>query len=349
MTNTEETELEKSLKTMNDEQREYILFLNLYSIEDNEKRRNIYNELVKKKSYNDIKIYLLASYLADYNKFYKKCTNINELNIANQEYKIILQKTKQLAQELNLQNSLEIANLYTYLLYNGYFSKNHSLSYGTGNNDSIEKHFALDIMNGSGVCLNFGDMLTDFINEFDYSAANLINKYDAIVNMDNIQEPALKTESMSLKKNFLHKILTPFQNITGNHLFTLIKENDKIYIYDATNFIILDIKDRFNCDNICGNGSCKIKPYYSHSNNNSDKALKTLQYLNMGTSFTSPYDKKKFICTWEVCHEKFSNNSLLLNCFYDEIKSNIENINANLPIIKKIIREREKEYIKRKK
>ena len=32
MTNTEETELEKSLKTMNDEQREYILYLNLYSI-----------------------------------------------------------------------------------------------------------------------------------------------------------------------------------------------------------------------------------------------------------------------------------------------------------------------------
>ena len=337
MINMEETELEKALETMSDEQKEYTVFLTLYKMKNHEQRIKV-NERFKEKGYNYPKAFLMAHLFSSNDNYEKYSSEITELMVVNQNYKVILQKTKQLSQELNLQNSLEIASLYTYLLWNGYFSENQSLTFQTSNRIMIDQHYSFDIMNGHGVCLNFSDMLTDFINDFDYSAATLINRLDVNYKRDYMPKIERKVGKDRLGSKILGKIMTPISNKVGNHAFTLIKENEQMYIYDPTNLMIFDIKDKFNCDNVCGTGSSKIKPYFSHFINKSGKAEETLVNFNMETIFRLPYDRKTFICTFEECFEKFSNNTYLLNRFYDDIHSNIESISNNVSNIKKLIK-----------
>jgi len=106
--------------------------------------------------------------------------------------------------------------------------------------------------------------------------------------------------------------------------------------------MIFNLEDKFNCSNVCGSGGSKLKPYFSHYLNDSDKSLLALVDLNMRNDFVSPYTRKDFIFTWENCYENFEVNSYLLNCFHDDIRNNIEIINNNATNIKKLIKEKRK-------
>lgn len=200
--------------------------------------------------------------------------------MAEQSYKDILRKTKQLASELKLNNSLELSNLFTYLLWNGYFSKDNLLKFQTDKRLLITNYYGFDIMNGIGVCLNFSDMLSDFLNQFDYNVATIFNIVSKKVKTDYM--PTVKRESS--KSNFRQRIISamasPLSNVVGNHAFNFICENDGFYIYDSTNLMMFNLEDKFNCSNVCGTGSAKIKPYFSHYLNDSDKSLLALVDLN---------------------------------------------------------------------
>ena len=74
-------------------------------------------------------------------------------------YSSLLDKTKKLALELGLTNSLEISNLFSYLLWNGYFSKTKQNRYQQLGRKNISGLFYADIMDGIGVCLNHAYVL----------------------------------------------------------------------------------------------------------------------------------------------------------------------------------------------
>lgn len=274
------------------------------------------------------KIYLLSSIINTLSNRTNKKINILEENTNPKEnYKEILKKSKELALELNLSNSLEIANLYTYLLWNGYFSKNKELKYQTHSRLLLPGMYSRDIMNGIGVCLNFSDMLTDFINQFDcYSSATLLNN----INKNFERHYKVDIERKIVPNKFSRKIITPFiipiTKKTGNHAYNLICEKGNLYIYDSTNLSASKLNNKFESSVLAGKGVCNIKPYLSYWLNNSNKSTQTLDLLHLTQHFTSPYTSKDFVITWEECLELFRKNKYLLDDFYDEIYNNIINI-----------------------
>lgn len=289
------------------------------------------------------KTYILASIVSMFKKeAQEKRKIIEEQTDSLENYKEILKKYKILAQELNLTNSLEIANLYTYLLWNGYFSKDKKLKYQTHDRLLIPGMFSHDIMDGVGVCLNFSDMLTDLMNEFDYGAATVINR----VNKGGTRSYKVDIKRKIQKEKFSSKLTSPLviplTKIVGNHAYNLISEKGKLYIYDSTNLTLSTLNSKWESSIVAGKGTSDIKPFFSYSVNESSKAIETLDLLHETSGFESPYSKKDFIITWEECLDFFNNNKYLFDDFHDEIVNNITAISENNRNAKAIIKEYKK-------
>lgn len=272
------------------------------------------------------------------NQIHEKKKILEQHTSSKENYEVILKQSKKLALELKLSNSLEIANLYTYLLWNGYFSRDKDLKYQTHNRLLLPGMYSMDIMNGIGVCLNFSDMLTDFINEFDdYSSASVINK----MNKGSEKHYKVDIERKVVPEKFSRKLIAPLiKPITkkiGNHAYNLICEKGKLYIYDSTNLSISKFNNKFESSMLAGNGTSDIKPYLSYYINSSNKANETLDLLHISHDLTSPYTSKDFITTWEECLELFRENINLLDDFHDEIKKNIINILSDNIVSKELI------------
>lgn len=331
-------EIFAELEKVNYDQREYMILLMFLEIKDDYARDELYNALKKRVGFVSLKILKLAMLLSISKQDDDIFERTIELKLVDECYRAILTKTKELALELELKNSLEISNLFTYLLWNGYFSKNGLLKFKSSDRVMIGNHYSFDVMNGGGVCLNFSAMLSDFINQFDYCAATIINDFDR--KQINDYSPSIKRNIVedSLWRKMLFKIFPPIMKKGGNHAFNLICEDEKLYIYDATNFQIFDINDKYSCSNICGVGECGIKPYFSYFVNDSEKSKLALAYLNMNTSFESPYTRKDFIFTWENSILYFSEKEKLLRLFHAEISDHIKYINNTVKDIKKLIK-----------
>lgn len=316
---------------------EYNLFKFLMENPDAITDLNINIDTVK--NHNDNTYFLaliISSFIKETNE---KIKLIVENTNTKKNYKDILKKCKDLALELNLSNSLKVSNLYTYLLWNGYFSKNKELIYQTHSRLLLPGMYSRDIMDGKGVCLNFSDMLTDFINEFDqYSSATLINN----INKRNKNYYKVNIERKKGKEKIYSKLLLPIiiqkAKKSGTHAYNLINENGKLYIYDSTNLSISKLDNKFKSSLLPGEGTSDIKPYFSYCFNNNDKSDKILDLLHTTETFETPYNSEDFITSWEECLELFKDNINLLDDFYSEINSSIVNICDDNIISKKLIK-----------
>ena len=78
----------------------------------------------------------------------------------------VLENYKMLAEDLKLDTALEKSHLFTYLLWNGYFSKTKEHSYDKNHRKNIFGLYALDLVRGNGVCLNYADGLKKYLQTF---------------------------------------------------------------------------------------------------------------------------------------------------------------------------------------
>ena len=236
----------------------------------------------------------------------------------------ILEKMRKLSLELGLKNSLELSNMYTYLLWNGYFSKDKTNVYSIENRKVIMGLLFADIMDGIGVCLNHADMLKDFLNNCGYDSAVLVNFASKNTKIDYKMDIERKVKKPSFSTKIMNFVLMPIISRIGNHAFTLIKENDRMYIYDSTNLGLLEIKDPYMASVINGEGIHKLHPYTSFLvGNGTSSEINALSGLFLNTNLNSPYDKDEFIFTCEDNISLFNNNISLLDDFYDDIKSSV--------------------------
>ena len=95
-----------------------------------------------------------------------------------ENYNELLSKMSSLSKELNFQNSLELNILFSYLLWNGYLSKDKEYKFSSNDKKNIPGLFFSDIMDGRGVCLNNTEMLKDFLVFNGYSSAIVQNYYN---------------------------------------------------------------------------------------------------------------------------------------------------------------------------
>jgi len=242
-------------------------------------------------------------------------------------YPNVLDKMKKLSLELGLDNSLELSNLYTYLLWNGYLSKTKHNVYKIEDRKLIYGMYFVDIIDGIGVCLNHADMLKNFLNRCGYDAALMVNLSDKSAKKDSNISINRNINKSKVRTKILNLILNPIINMVGNHAFTLIKENGRFYVYDSTNLITLEMKKSCVAEVINGDGTFKLNPYFSWLlNSSSDKGLSVIDSLFEMEDLSFPYTREDFICTTEKNMVLFDDNISLLDDFYDDVRTNLISI-----------------------
>ncbi len=256
----------------------------------------------------------------------KQEKNVSQLKSSMFHYNEILRKYAVLAKKIGLDNSLEICILFTYLLWNGYFSITKSNVYNDNNLASIQGAFSFDIMTGKGVCLNFSSMLRDFLIECGYNAANLLN-----INNENRKinyRPPIKRKYV---KNKTTDKLTSYSLISkikskkyGNHVFTLIKEGKYVYAYDPTNLLLLNIKNINVAKLVNGEGTFKLKPYISHANNLPIESRRLLKRFYNMSRFENPYCEEYFSEMFDDLVNHLDRNKKILEKYYEWSLENIK-------------------------
>lgn len=197
-------------------------------------------------------------------------------------------------------------------------------------------HFAFDIFNGGGVCLNYSDMLTDILIVARYEEATILNKMNDSVKVN--YRPELKREVSKVKfySKIVFFLIKPLSNKIGNHACTLICDaGKKHYIYDATNLTIFECLN--NKEAICkiGSGTITLKPYLRTFFISNDANYNTLKKLCLTDKFIFPYSRKDFIYAWEEDIETFGANKSLIDDYHEDVYGDIKTIADNSRVLGK--------------
>lgn len=253
----------------------------------------------------------------------------NVIKSVIQDYEIILDKFAQLCVEFDLSNSLETANLFTYLLWNGYFSQNQNFKYKASGRLNATNAYAFDIMNGIGVCLNISDMLNDILKKCGYSSIMFYNRFICLKHKDYIPEIEKNIEK---PKKSLIKLRIEHLLKTSNHVCVLIHENDRFYLYDPTNLLILNVDDlkqssMINCVGTIENHINNSYKWISNKDQFDEYILDDLvSDLKNNINKKCCYDLTFFKNSWDNNLKQCFLNNSLLESYYDDIKLHIDNI-----------------------
>lgn len=177
-------------------------------------------------------------------------------------------------------------------------------------------------------------MLKDILNDNGYKSAMISNNFDYHTKFGfimNIERPEKVNIKKSLKEMLSRK--------KPNHVFNIIEEDNKIYIYDSTNLLLYDIVNSNYSNLINGKGKNRLFPYQSYGFCINEEDISLLDRLFEETSFPSPYTKEDLISTSEIEIEIIRNSITLLNDFYAEARQDIIGISeeANRKVREKVI------------
>ena len=280
-------------------------------------------------SKSDVSDFALNSILGMVTKELSFVGNKNSCDEINMYYSSLLEKIRNLASEFGLTNSLEISNLFSYLLWMGYLSKTGVNQFKVTGRKFIDGLYFADIMDGVGVCFNHADMLKDLLNTFGFNAACLFNGTKTNNMKFDYKMPIERKSSERVKRliNFNFGFKDIFRDRFGNHAFVLIRENNRVYIYDATNLCVFEVSDAFNANLINGKGISELHPYFSFTNmKDVSREIVAFDGLFELDDLSSLYSRKDFIMTSECNIEMFNSNICLLDDFYIESFGDISKI-----------------------
>ena len=255
-------------------------------------------------------------------------------------YLSVLKNYKDLADELLLFNPIELSILFSYLLWNGHFSKDKHNIYKNENSLLLSHMYPYTIMDGWGVCLNHSIMLTDYLNLCGIDATPLKNGIKHC-KVDFTYIPPIERNMPRTKEKFtLTSLFANKQASPGNHVFTLIKENEYFYIYDATNLAMFAVQSPTKAMCTVANIKATLYPILSYEMIDNNAACKTLNNFITASGFSEcPYQVDYFKFITEKSLETIKQNLNLIDDCYDESRDDIA-------VIAKHVRERKKSKIR---
>lgn len=278
------------------------------------------------------------SYCEQYTKEILKITNL---------YNELIDNYVKFNKDFNLEHPIEIYQLYNYMLYNGYLSKNGKFEFGESPIKDIWSLLGVNVVTGKAVCRHIASMLNDTYNKMDINAytynCHLDSNgilFDTLKENISTLETILESLSNNNERKELEKLISAQKKLLKNYKPPLIKKSNHLinisskdgicYITDSTNQMILkkeedkEYKNILKLDLISPLGS-KIKLIKSHGNY--DKKREILLLPN-----SSEEDDDKIITNINtLCN----NNLDLLNKFRCENSELYSDINDKLMKIKK--------------
>lgn len=99
--------------------------------------------------------------------------NYNNYRQVLTSYQKVLENYKKLAEELKIYDSLNLSHLFSFLLWNGYFSATKDHHYNPNDRLMILGMNSFDVFKGRGVCLAYAELLTNYLNACNREAALL--------------------------------------------------------------------------------------------------------------------------------------------------------------------------------
>lgn len=165
------------------------------------------------------------------NSYYKiNCDKIKHL------YQYFIKNYNQLNKIFYLNNPIEIYAMFTYLLDNGYLSKNKNFKYSTKNLNDIYNLLGTDVINGHGCCRHISSMFCDILNNYGVESCNLcVYLGDSIV-YNNDELTKLIIDGKIMPTDFITIISDEvLKNKDANHVITMSIKDNKIYLLDPTN------------------------------------------------------------------------------------------------------------------
>jgi len=250
---------------------------------------------------------------------------------------IILEEYKKLAYDLNINSSLDLSHYYTYLLWNGYFSPNKKHSYQV--RDRITKYPTLEVFQGKGVCLNYSELLKEFLNTCGKEAKEvscLVNskqvnrnqKYNYLLDCNSDI-----TKGEQIKENLIFLVGTPIVKLVGNHSINLVGDENKTFYYDSTNLFVLNPYKDNKAKIINGYGEFDIKLDFTLNLHDSSKLAKLEDYLaNMVLQKTEieVFTDEEVYDTMTKVFNELKNNNMLVDKVYNKVRPRILKINEEI-------------------
>lgn len=275
------------------------------------------------------------SYIANNLYFIDYITNFRTQRLTEEYKKLrnlygeVIKNTCEFYQKLGISDSpIKIFAMYVYMYRSGYFSYNNYFEYSTNMKDFAGLQ-GVDVILGSGVCRSISSMLKDIFKNLGYESYNLTIKAskNSITKLQNFSNIALKKNIKSKKFVKIVDILT--KNIPiANHAITMVKKDDKNYIFDSTNDGFL-YKGKNNRILTFADQNVYMKNYFLESffinilgvYRDGINIFKQRKQLNMST-VDEEYYKKEYLETLNLCIL----NEDLFKKFYDKNKTLIDNI-----------------------
>lgn len=247
-------------------------------------------------------------------------------------YTKVLENYKLLAKELNIHNSLELSHLFTYMLWNGYYSVNKTHCYKLKGRLLLSTMNSFDVIRGQGVCLAYAQLLHDYLTTCDKKSSLMTckvptRKKTVSCNYRPEIERTIENNFGSILSSKIGMIFFRWLiNKIGNHAVTLAEENDKLFVYDPTNIFVLNVTGENKASIINGKGDFELKPFSSlifQPDSDPNKLFEKLLFDSIEPAFT----RQEIIFSFENIMELLNNNIKLLDDAYDNIHSELEVIN----------------------
>ena len=263
--------------------------------------------------------------------------NQNRYPIIFENQAIILNRYKQLAEDLNFETSLDISHYFSKLLWEGYFSPNKEHSYQL--RDRITEFPTLEVFQGKGVCLNYSALQTQFLKTCGKDAKQTSCLVDTKkIERDEKYKELLEckvdiTKNEKIKEELLFLVAAPIVKLVGNHAITLVGDNNRIFYYDPTNMFVLNPMKGNKAKIINGKGEFDIKLDFTLNAHDFSKIEKIEDYLadivTKNTSYDTFTDEEIYETMTRV-FDKMNEKKSLVNAAYEEIKPNILTINEEI-------------------
>ncbi|MBQ9834254.1 MAG: hypothetical protein IJO33_03580 [Bacilli bacterium] len=244
-------------------------------------------------------------------------------------YYKVLENYKLLARELNIDNSFDLSHLFSYLLWNGYYSVNKTHSYKLSERLLLPGLHSFDVIKGKGVCLAYAELLHNYLTVCGKNSSILNCKLPTETNIiscdyrPQIERNTNNNVSSESINKMLELLFKRVINNFGNHAVNLIEENDRLFGYDVTNLFVLNIGEKNRASIINGKGIIELKPLETlilNSNADPNKLYELLVAGNLEQAFT----RKEVIFSFENIMEIIANSISLLDDAYDNIHSELE-------------------------
>lgn len=241
-------------------------------------------------------------------------------NEIEDKYMDIMNKIILLSNELKQESSLSLCNLYLYLLYTGNLSINKKFNYSA---DNIINDYGLNLMLGYGCCRNISDGLSDLLRKKEIKAYKVTTKFNKNRLTSNYHLNFVSSPFVEERKpdffDFLRKFKPDF-DILSLHVLNLILDNDKYFIYDATNGEILRL-NKNKLDLLGNTGKMKIVELEWYEDDFKE-AKKYLEEIEQRENIC--YDE--FKDSIETDFSLYKKQNKLISDFYSDAHDNIESI-----------------------